>query len=663
MSTAHASGEEYSWVEFNQQHLNAAVAEVRAMVERYAQGKSNLPAEPATPSPGQNAAQTKGSPAAPPAIDTLARIFSLTVFERAILLLCAGMELDASVAALCASANGDGSRPYPTFGLALAALMGPHWSALTPSAPLRRWSLIEVNAQQAGTLTTSRLRIDERILHYLTGVQALDERLASLLEPMDACEELARSQAAVSAGMIAIWSRRRNAAPVIQLAGGDEPSRRAVAETSAKAAGLVPYAMAPEDLPAGAADFDVCLRLWEREAALAGAALYLDAEALEKGDQRAERRLHRLLERAPGPVILSVRDRIRPLRRAVKTLEVGKPSAEEQRELWQKLLSGRAECAEAIARGLAAQFNLGAAAIRASVEEAAPKISNDTDMARALWDAARTQARPRLEDLAQHIEPSAQWDDLVLPDREKSVLREIEAHVRHRSKVYDEWGFGKAGTRGLGISALFSGVTGTGKTMAAEVLANVLRLDLYRIDLSSVVNKYIGETEKNLRRVFDAAEEGGAILFFDEADALFGKRSDVKDSHDRYANIEINYLLQRMESYRGLAVLATNMKSAMDPAFLRRLRFAVHFPFPGPEHRAEIWRRVFPKNTPIERLEIHKLARLNIAGGNIRNIALSAAFIAADAGGPVRMEQIAQAVHGEFAKIEKPLPEAEIADW
>src|SRR4029077_2109583 len=163
-------------------------------------------------------------------------------------------------------------------------------------------------------------------------------------------------------------------------------------------------------------------------------------------------------------------------------------------------------------------------------------------------------------------------------------------------------------------------------TMAAEVLANRLRLDLYRIDLSQVVSKYIGETEKNLRRVFDGAEEGGAVLLFDEADALFGKRSEVKDSHDRYANIEVSYLLQRMESYRGLAILTTNMKQALDPAFLRRLRFVVQFPFPDTAERARIWERVFPVATPTENLELRKLARLNVAGGNIRNIALHGAF-------------------------------------
>jgi SpoVK/Ycf46/Vps4 family AAA+-type ATPase len=213
--------------------------------------------------------------------------------------------------------------------------------------------------------------------------------------------------------------------------------------------------------------------------------------------------------------------------------------------------------------------------------------------------------------------------------------------------------------RGLGISALFAGASGTGKTMAAEVMANHLRLNLYRIDLSAVVSKYIGETEKNLRRLFDAAEDGGAILFFDEADALFGKRSEVKDSHDRYANIEINYLLQRMEAYRGLAILATNMKSALDQAFMRRLRFIVNFPFPDADDRKRIWRKVFPPETPTEGLDYDRLARLNLTGGSIHNIALNAAFLAAQGNTPVTMVLLLAAARTEMRKLARPVSEAD----
>jgi SpoVK/Ycf46/Vps4 family AAA+-type ATPase len=199
--------------------------------------------------------------------------------------------------------------------------------------------------------------------------------------------------------------------------------------------------------------------------------------------------------------------------------------------------------------------------------------------------------------------------------------------------------------------------------MAAEVLAHALDLDLYRIDLSAVVSKYIGETEKNLRRIFDAAEEGGAILLFDEADALFGKRSEVKDSHDRYANIEVSYLLQRMEAYRGLAILTTNLKSALDTAFLRRIRFIVQFPFPDATQRQQIWERIFPRTTPTDGLDYSRLAQLSVAGGNIRNIALNAAFLAAGADGPIRMEHLLQAARNEYAKLERTLTDAEIRGW
>jgi SpoVK/Ycf46/Vps4 family AAA+-type ATPase len=281
----------------------------------------------------------------------------------------------------------------------------------------------------------------------------------------------------------------------------------------------------------------------------------------------------------------------------------------------------------------------------------------------ALWDACRRLARPRLDDLAQRIESTVTWDDLVLPDIQEQTLLDIAAQVRQRTRVYVNLGMASRNLRNLGISALFAGPSGTGKTLAAEVLANELRLDLYRIDLSSVVSKYIGETEKNLRRVFDSAEDGGAILLFDEADALFGKRSEVKDSHDRYANVEVSYLLQRMEAYRGLAILTTNMKSALDTAFLRRIRFVVSFPFPDAGLRAEIWLRMFPPQVPTADLDRAQLARLNLAGGNIRNIALNAAFVAADTGEPVQMKHLLRAARSEYAKLEKTLSEAEISGW
>ena len=265
--------------------------------------------------------------------------------------------------------------------------------------------------------------------------------------------------------------------------------------------------------------------------------------------------------------------------------------------------------------------------------------------------------------MARRIETKATWDDLILPEKQLKTLQEIAAQFRQQAKVIQEWGFSRKNSRGLGMTSLFSGPSGTGKTTAAEVLAREFNLDLYRIDLSSVVSKYIGETEKNLRRIFDAAESGSAVLLFDEADALFGKRTEVKDSRDRHANVEVSYLLQRMEAYQGLAILTTNLKKALDQAFLRRIRFIVSFPFPNNQARGEIWARIFPAETPTQGLDPKKLASLSLSGGNIANIALNAAFLAADSGEPVMMKHILAASRSECAKIEKPWVESEVRGW
>jgi AAA+ superfamily predicted ATPase len=266
--------------------------------------------------------------------------------------------------------------------------------------------------------------------------------------------------------------------------------------------------------------------------------------------------------------------------------------------------------------------------------------------------SARTQSSAALAAIATRIVPRAAWDDIVLPLDAVAQLRELCQRVDQRARVFGEWGFGRTMSRGRGITALFSGGSGTGKTMAAEVVANALGLDLYRIDLARIVSKYIGETEKNLDRVFTAAQSAGAILFFDEADALFGKRSDVKDAHDRYANLEVSYLLQKMEEYEGLAILATNLAEHLDQAFTRRLAAHIYFPFPDAAARLEIWKRAWPREVPLAGdIDLSAIAReLKVAGGNIHNIALAAAFSAAANGGIVSRAHVFHAVRREHQK-------------
>ncbi len=280
------------------------------------------------------------------------------------------------------------------------------------------------------------------------------------------------------------------------------------------------------------------------------------------------------------------------------------------------------------------------------VEEIAGEVADGG----GLWAACRARVRSHPGGLATLITPRATWDELVLPEVQMAQLRALASSVRHRSTVLDDWGFAQRSPRGLGSTALFTGPSGTGKTLAAEVIAQDLELDLLRVDLSQVVSKYIGETEKNLRRVFDAAENGGAILLFDEADALFGKRTEVRDSHDRYANIEVGYLLQRMEAFRGLAILTSNARAGLDPAFLRRLRTIVTFPYPDPALRERLWAGVFPADAPTDGVEPRRLADIDVPGGGIAAIALTAAYLAAADGGGVDEEHVRTAARWELAK-------------
>jgi hypothetical protein len=658
-------GRPASWLEANQRCLMAAVGVVAARLlvhaRRRAAGAPSV--EVADAVAAVRAAEAalvaaRAAMPAPAAIEALSELARLSPFERDTLLLCAGVELSAEVAELCAAADGSGDARAgtPTFGLALAALPGAHWSALSPAGALRRFRLVELASNDS--LTRAPLRIEERVLHHLTGLACLDERLVGLVAPIPAGAALPTSHDDVARRLERLWTppEQPTAGPtLVQLVGPDRAAARAVHAAACRRLHLRPHAIAAADLPAATSEREGLARLWEREVLLGATALLVE---LDDEPPEHARAAIAFAERVAGHVAIAAREPVRVNRRIAVRLDVGLPTTEEQHAQWRALLGPRAEAMNGELDRVVSHFRLAWPDMQAAGAALADEPVAD---ASALWEACRRQGRPRLEDLAQRIEPAARWEDLVLPDEQLATLREVATHVRHRRRVYDGWGFAARSARGLGISALFSGQSGTGKTMAAEVLAADLRLDLYRIDLSSVVSKYIGETEKNLRRIFDAAEQGGAILLFDEADALFGKRAEVKDSHDRYANIEVSYLLQKMEAYRGLAILTTNLKSALDTAFLRRVRFVVHFPFPDAVERGELWRRAFPAATPTVALDAARLARLHLAGGNIRNVALHAAFLAADAEQPVSMSHVLRAARAEYVKMENPFTESELA--
>jgi SpoVK/Ycf46/Vps4 family AAA+-type ATPase len=690
-----------AWEQANNRFLEAALAWLRLNLRHYVQNqaparpkKSGLfgwqpPEESRVSEHNLNAARKHMDKAAGevwplPALYLLGERFGLSEFERDVILLCAGLELDPGLGELCAAAQA--GAPNPTFALARSLFNNPSWEAFSPERPLRHWHLIEISQPGAQFLTTSPLRADERIVSFIKGLNYIDDRLAPLLIPFDAalpgspaCLPLPPSQQAVADAVLHSLVRAVQSGEglLVQLSGPDGLSKQLIALEATHRAQLNLFRLPAEWLPNNAAELESLARLWERENILQPVTLYLDAR--ETGDEISPEgqsgALARFLSRSRGIVLLDTREARPELGRSGLSLDIEKPQIHEQAAAWVDFLGGPSGNWPA---RLAGQFNLNLPTIRqvaatALADEsrlvdrihpdAEPPLCDQASVGALAWQICLSRTRPRLDRLAQRIDPKARWEDIVLPEEPLGLLREICGQVEQRLRVYETWGLREDMNRGLGISALFFGESGAGKTMAAEVIANALCLNLYRIDLSAVVSKYIGETEKNLRRLFDAAEDGGVILFFDEADALFGKRSEVKDSHDRYANIEVNYLLQRMEAFHGLAILATNMKSALDQAFLRRLRFIVNLPFPGSVERQRIWARSFAPGLPLDELDEERLARFNLTGGSIHNIAINAAFLAANQPAPVvTMERVLQALRTELRKLEKPINEKDL-EW
>lgn len=632
----------------------------------------------------------------PPALVILSERLGLSSFERDVLLLCAALELDTRVAALCARAHDDAQKTNPTFALAMAMFDDPAWDALSTQRPLRYLRLIEINQPAAQPLTASALRADERVLNFIKGLNEFDDRLAPLITEIEVpAMDLPPSQQTIAEAILreiqysaASISARR--LPLIELTGIDSLSKQFVAAKIAGALGLQLYRLPAEILPANAAELETLARLWQRELLLKPVALYLDARELN-AETNSIASLQRFSAQCTGLTFLDTRSALSSADEKVVIFDVASPTPVEQKKAWLAELTetlndaadtenveSESETGETndigdapnetgeidfFAAMLAGQFNLSLPVIHRVGREAAALSSDKAQLRDAMWERCLSITRPRLDRLAQRIEPKATLGDIVLPDEASALLKQIVEQVRGRATVYDDWGFRRRMNRGLGISVLFAGESGTGKTMAAEVIANELRLNLYRIDLSAVVSKYIGETEKNLRQVFDAAEEGGAILFFDEADALFGNRTKAETGNDRFANIEIGYLLQRLESYGGLAILTTNMKKALDSAFMRRFRFVVNFSFPGVAERERIWRNVFPPDTPTDELDYQRLAEsFDLSGGSINNIALNAAFLAASRNPPrVTMQLIFEAVKTELHKLNRQVSETKFA--
>ncbi len=626
------------------------------------------------------------------ALALLAGAFGLSAFEVGAIVVALASEIDVKYARIYGYLQDDLSRRRPTVDLVLGLLAAggddrvAQRASFDPDAPLLRHGLLSLIPDPhdvAPPLLDHYLKLDDRIVDHILGHAAIEPRLRSavrLVEPRVVWSDLPLDEATKARLATIAAARAEGGGPpslVIQLHGPDGSGKRAVAEALCHRAESWLVAVDLAELLRGDLAPDVAVTLAFREAVLLQTPLYLDGlDALRADDDRARtarRALVAQLEAISGLTFLAGRVAWAPPGalhgKPVVSVGVSLPGPAARDALWRRELGGDAAAGMAI-HDLAGQFRFGAVQIRDAVATArnralwrapeAPRIAMED-----LFAAGRLHSHHQLGTVATQIEPVYGWDDIVLPADQRRQLREICHAVRYRATVYTDWGFETKLARGKGVNALFAGPSGTGKTMAAEIIARDLGLDLFKIDLSSVVSKYIGETEKNLEGIFREAHASNAILFFDEADALFGKRSEVKDAHDRYANIEIAYLLQRMEDYDGVVIMATNLKKNLDEAFVRRIQYIVDFPFPEAPDREIIWTSIWPAAMPRDAdLDLAFAARqFRLTGGNIKNIAVAAAFLGAAEGSGVRMAHLIHATRREYQKMGKLCTEAEFGPY
>ena len=642
-----------------------------------------LAREPGSPLMGGSPADD-GLIARFPALDRLGEAFDLATFDRNAIAVVLAPELDLRYERLFGFLQDDVTRRRPTVDLLLNLLCTTAQAKLlqrsrfAAGAPLIRHDLIHLAAdanQASSSLLTQSVHLDGQVVRILLGERDLDGRLAPFARvvkpgvsfaslPLDARSASGlRSLAAGSAGdgrrlRVCLWGRG--------------PLKRQAAEAMAREGGLPLLLFDLAAAPEARADLWTALGILFRESWHHNAVLCIDPGEAPR-NEASEAQTRCLLERLAGfdgPLILLGRrpwaNAASPVGPRMTFVRLPESGYAVRRECWRGALAARGVALEEHVRdALASRFRFAADRIDESAALAVDRAlwrGADQPTPADFFAAARSASGNSLDSLARKIEPRYSWEDLVLPADTLAQLREICQRVEHRHRVLEEWGFESKLSLGKGVTALFAGPSGCGKTMAAEIVAREVGLGLYQVDLSGIVSKYIGETEKNLERVFAAAEEASAILFFDEADALFGKRSEVRDSHDRYANIEISYLLQRMDAYDGVAILATNLRHNLDEAFIRRLAFTVHFPFPDGADRRRIWTGIWPGDTPLsEDLDFDLLStRFKLNGGNIKNIALAAAFFAAQDGGTVAMRHVVRATRREFQKMGQMLGPQEL---
>ena len=630
------------------------------------------------------AARVGATPLEQLSLPRLKRAFRLDDFEVDVVLLSLAPELDLKFHKLYSYVQNDFTRKRPSVNLAVGLLrdrfddrIGAR-SYFAGDGTLIRYRLILLDPPPIGgevSLLTREFKLSDRVVDFLVGRESVDEELADfcrVIEPSVSLGDVLIPQATKDhvSGILSTAGQDHGDWPVMLFHGVRGVGKKMLAEALCGGLKIPLLTVSLAAVPRERTSFsEVMLRVL-REAGLRQAALFLDDYHVLHGEdsddlhgQRSA--LHRAVASFPGPVFLGADTHELKLgaleQESLFRVGFAMPVAEVREALWRRFLPAAETMAEDVDPcEIALKFNLSGGAIKHAVIEAgnlaAVRPEGDGKITRDdLFTGCRAQLTHQLSSYADRVVRKLTWEDLVVPDDVLDRLRDVVNFYRRREFVFDEWGFDRKLGKGRGLSVLFSGPPGTGKTMVAGIIAGELEMDLYKIDLSRVVSKYVGETEKNLAKIFDEAKESHSIILFDEADSLFSKRTEVKSSIDRYANLEVNFLLQRMETFDGISILTTNFEKNIDEAFKRRLNFRIHFPFPEEDARLRMWQVMIPAEAPTsDDIDWAWLAeRYDVAGGNIKNAVLRAAFLAAERGTPINHEALQDAAVREIEEIGK----------
>jgi hypothetical protein len=569
--------------------------------------------------------------------------FGLRDSEVALVLLLGAAALSEVVARQLETVGGPGGVPI---WLAQALIPDLSPGQLSGQATLRRFQLIEADSGDVG----ARLRLAEAVRDWLLGMAATDPLCTAYVSAIPVHVELAEP-ALVEALAARLRERVDGGSPLLS-ANGHEPS---VLAAGLAVLGLEPFALRATDIPDDPVLRDRLARAWSRDAALGRAALLIDADGAPVAKTLG------FAARVVGHVVLIGLAGSAQSWRAIRPLHRAAPDPVLR---WAQAL-GR-DRAERLGDGLervARQFRLNGPAIDSLIAAHAHAIDAAPDAAEAtrrLWHAAARAEGDRGLAGASLVEPLRTREDLILPRPVEASLHRLQSHVRHAAQVFGTWGFGRSSGRGRGVAAMFAGPSGTGKTMAAEVLARELDLRMLVIDLSQIISKFVGETSKNIAAAFDLAERSGAVMVWNEGDAIWGTRGSVGHAIDRHINAEVGDLLQRIEAFEGFTIVTTNLRHAIDPAFLRRFRFVIDFPMPSDAERLRIWQRAFPTQAPVDDIDWRRLAAYPLTGAAIANIALACAFSAAEHGGTIGRALVAQELVEELRKSDQLAP---MIDW